>query len=170
MGEFEYMSVRKDEKIKDARNEIFNMRLSRLIVFNDVLSRFLLLRVKEYHSWIKVNALLFLISREDDLTPSSLAKLMLRSNNSITDLLNDLERHKLIRRIHSKKDQRVITIKITSKGIKFAMDRLGRLTKVEEELKTYLDENELSTLVSLVRKLRRKIIESITGLKSTVRL
>jgi DNA-binding MarR family transcriptional regulator len=159
------MPVKEDKQIKTAREIIFSMRLSRLIVFNDVLNRFLLLRVKDYDSWIKVNALLFLITRGEDLTPSNLARLMMRSKNSITDLLNDLEKFKLIQRVHSTKDRRIITIKITPKGIKFAMGHLKRLTKLEEEIKTYLDENELSTLVSLVRKLRRSMIENVSGLK-----
>ena len=160
------MSSKEDYTLDQARDEIYKMRLSRLIVFGDVLSRYFSLKVKEYRGWVKVHALLFLITRGENITPSDLAKIMLRSKNSITDLMNAMEKEKLIKREHSKQDRRKITIKITSKGIKFAIDRLRRLTTFEEEFKNYIDENEFSTLVSLVRNLRRKMIENLTGMKS----
>jgi hypothetical protein len=57
---------------------------------------------------------------------------------------------------------------VTSKGVKFAMDRLNSLSPLQEELRDCMDDGELSTLVGLARKLRFKLIENMTGLKSNI--
>jgi MarR family transcriptional regulator, negative regulator of the multidrug operon emrRAB len=158
--------VERINNIEEIRHEILNMQLSRLIVFGDFIDRYLHLRLKENYSWLRVDTILSLITRGENLTPSQLAKLMLRSRNSITKLINGLQSDGLIKRVHSDKDHRIVNIEVTSKGLEFTMTNLKKLSSLEEELRDCLDGDELSVLVGLTRKLRLKLIENLTGLKS----
>ena len=154
------------DNIEKIRQEILNMQLSRLIVFSDFINRYLHLRLKEYKNWLKVNTVLFLITRGEEITPSQLGKLMLRSKNSMTKIVDNLEKEKLVKRVRSKKDRRTIFLEVTSNGLEFTMDHLKELNSLEEEIKGCLSSEELPLLVGLSRKLRLKLIENITGLKS----
>ncbi|GAI41773.1 unnamed protein product, partial [marine sediment metagenome] len=104
------------------------MHLSRLIVFSDVINRYLHLRIKDDISWLRVSAVLFIITRGGKLTPTQLANLMLRSRNSVTNLIEGLEKDGLVRRYHTKKDRRTVYIEVTSAGLSFIMTRLKVLT------------------------------------------
>jgi MarR family transcriptional regulator, negative regulator of the multidrug operon emrRAB len=105
---------------EEIQGEVLNRQISRIIVFCDVIDRYLRLRLKNNYSWLRVNTILFLRARGGHLTPSQLAKLMLRSRNSITKLINGLERDGLIKRVHADNDRRTVIIEVTSKGLKFA--------------------------------------------------
>jgi DNA-binding MarR family transcriptional regulator len=165
---YKEMPVKNTNVIRETSEEILYMDLARLIGFFDVMDRYLRLRLKDYDSWLRVTTIRFVITRGGELTPSQLAKIMLRSKNSISHLINGLENDGLIERVHSKKDHRMVIIKVTPKGLKFAIDRLNRLSPLQGELRDCLDDGELSTLVGLTRKLRLKLIENMTGLKSKI--
>jgi DNA-binding MarR family transcriptional regulator len=152
--------------IEQIRQEILTMQLSRLIAFSDVINRFLHLRLKEYKNWLKVNTVLFLITRGGETTPSQLGKLMLRSKNSMTKIIDNLEKEQLVRRVRSQKDRRTIYLEVTADGLEFTMSHLKELDALEKEIKACLEPDELPLLVGLSRKLRLKLIENITGLKS----
>ncbi len=154
------------DNIEKIRQGILDMHLSRLIVFSDVINRYLQLRVKSDPSWLRVNAILFVATRGGKITPSQLAKVMLRSRNSVTKLVGGLEKDGLVRRYHLRKDRRTVYVEVTPDGLSFITKRLKALTSLEEELRSCLDDNELQTLVGLTRKLRLGLIEKITGLKS----
>jgi len=158
-------SVR-DSNIEAIRQEIMAMHLSRLVAFSDVINRYLKIRTKGDISWLRVNAILFIITRGGKLTPSQLADLMLRSRNSVTKLLEGLEKDGLIRRYHPKNNRRTVYAEATSEGLSFIMTKLKVVTALEEEIRSCLDDGELKTLVNLTRKLRLELIEKITGLKS----
>jgi DNA-binding MarR family transcriptional regulator len=152
--------------IEKIRQEILAMHLPRLIVFSDVINRYIQLRTKHDTSWLRTNAVLFIITRGGKLTPSQLAKIMLRSRNSVTKLVEGLEKDGLVRRYHPKSDRRTVYIEVTQDGLSFIMTRIDTLTCLEDELKSFLNDGELQTLVGLTRKLRLAMIEKLTGLKS----
>ena len=152
--------------VMEGGQEILYMDLARLIGFFDVMDRYFRLRLKDYNHWLRVTTLRFVLTRGGEITPTQLAKIMLRSKNNISSLIRGLEKDGLINRIHSNKDHRKVIIKITPRGAEFAMDCLNKLPPLQEELRACMDEGELSTLVGLSRKLRLKLIEKITGLKS----
>jgi len=139
------------------------MRLPALISCCDILDRYLNTRIKQYHNWVKVHALIFLINRGGSCTPSTLAKLMLRSRTGITDLLINMEKTNLIRRIHSQKDRRSVTVKVTAKGIKYVTNRISKFQPIEDKIKTHLSDEELATLTRLFRNLAVVLVEDITG-------
>ena len=152
--------------IEKIRQEILGMHLSRLIVFSDVINRYMQLRTKSDISWLRTNAIIFIITRGGKLTPSQLAKIMLRSRNSVTKLVEGLERDGLVRRYHPRNNRRTVYIEVTQDGLSFIMTQIDMLTSFDDELKSFLDDGELQTLVYLTRKLRLAMIEKITGLKS----
>jgi len=152
--------------IEAVRQKALSMHLARLIAFSDVINRYVHLRLKGDASWLRVNAILFIITRGGKLTPTQLAKLLLRSRNSVSKLLEGLEKDGLVRRYHPKNNRRTVYAEVTAEGLSFTMTRLKAITSLEEEIRSCLDEGELKTLVDLTRKLRLALIEKITGLKS----
>jgi DNA-binding MarR family transcriptional regulator len=155
------------EDIETIHQEILSMHLSRLIAFSDVIIRYMHLRIQgDTRSWLRVNAIMFIITRGGKLTPTQIAKLLLRSRNSVSKLIDGLEKDGLVRRYHTKEDRRTVYVEVTSNGLSFIMARLKVIKSLEKEIRTCLDDHELETLVDLTRKLRLKLIERLTGLQS----
>jgi MarR family transcriptional repressor of emrRAB len=153
--------------IETIRQEILAMHLSRLIAFSDVINRYLHLRIQgDTRSWLRVNTVLFIITRGGKLTPTQLAKLLLRSKTNVSKLIDGLEKDGLVRRYYTREDRRTVYVEVTSAGLSFIMDKLNVIKSLEEEIRSCLDDGELQTIVDLTRKLRLKLIEKLTGLKS----
>lgn len=153
--------------IEKIRQEILSMNLSRLVVFSDVMNRYLLLRAKgDARTWLRVYAVTFIITRGGKVTPTELAKLLLRSRNSVSQLINGLEKDGLVRRYHTTEDRRIVYVEVTSDGLSFIKAKLELVKSLEDEIKSCLDDGELRIIVDLTRKLRLRLIEKLTGLKS----
>ena len=153
--------------VEKMRREILSMDLSRLAVFSDVMNRYILLRAKgDARTWVRVYAVTFIITRGGKVTPTELAKILLRSKNSVSQLINGLEKDGLVRRYHTTEDRRTVYVEVTSEGLSFIKARLKVLKSLEEEIKSCLDDGELQIIVDLTRKLRLGLIEKLTGLKS----
>lgn len=149
------------------RREILSMNLSRLAVFSDVMNRYVLLRTKgDARTWLRVYAVTFIITRGGKVTPTELAKILLRSRNSVSQLINGLEKDGLVRRYHTTEDRRTVYVEVTSEGLSFIKARFKVLKSLEEEITSCLDDGELRIIVNLTRKLRLRLIEKLTGLKS----
>ena len=153
--------------IEKMRREILSMNLSRLAVFSDVMNRYVLLRAKgDARTWLRVYAVTFIITRGGKVTPTELAKILLRSRNSVSQLINGLEKDGLVKRYHTTEDRRTVYVEVTSEGLSFIKARLKVLKSLEKEITSCLDEGELRIMVNLTRKLRLRLIEKLTGLKS----
>ena len=149
------------------RREILSMNLSRLAVFSDVMNRYVLLRTKgDARTWLRVYAVTFIITRGGKVTPTELAKILLRSRNSVSQLINGLEKDGLVRRYHTTEDRRTVYVEVTSEGLSFIKARFKVLKSLEKEITSCLDDGELRITVDLTRKLRLRLIEKLTGLKS----
>jgi DNA-binding MarR family transcriptional regulator len=149
------------------RREILSMNLSRLAVFSDVMNRYVLLRTKgDARTWLRVYAVTFIITRGGKVTPTELAKILLRSRNSVSQLINGLEKDGLVRRYHTTEDRRTVYVEVTSEGLSFIKARFKVLKSLEKEITSCLDDGELRIIVNLTRKLRLRLIEKLTGLKS----
>jgi DNA-binding MarR family transcriptional regulator len=81
--------------------QIRGMEIPRIIAFADVVNRFVQKILKNDVSWLRASALIFLITRGGTLAPGQLARIMLRSNYSITKLVDGLEAsgYKLLRKV-----------------------------------------------------------------------
>jgi hypothetical protein len=84
-------TIERIKNIEEIRNTILSMYLSHLIVFCVVIARYLHLKLKENGNWVRIHAILSLLTRREELTHGQLVKLILRSRNGITQLISDLE-------------------------------------------------------------------------------
>jgi DNA-binding MarR family transcriptional regulator len=150
-------------EIEKANIQIRSMQFPRIIAFADVVNRYTQKILKNKVSWLRASALMFLITRGGTLTPGQLARIMLRSNYSITRLIDGLEKDKLVKRYPHGKDRRSIQIKVTSEGLRYALSSLSSLMEAEREFKSWLNNDEQKNLAVTVRKLRDVLIEKVSN-------
>jgi DNA-binding MarR family transcriptional regulator len=151
------------EEINKVNNQIRKTQFPRLVAFADVLNRYTEIVLKDKFSWLQTSALIFTITRGGSLTPSQLARIMLRSNYSVTKIVDGLEKDGLVQRIHNGQDRRSIDVEITTKGLDYIISILKNVEVAENELKSCLSEEELDNLVPTIRKLRDKLIERVSA-------
>jgi DNA-binding MarR family transcriptional regulator len=151
------------EEIEKVSSQIRRMQFPRLFVFADVVSRYSETVLKNKVSWLRTNALLFIITRGGSLTPTQLARILLRSNYSVTKLIDGLEKDGLVQRQPNGNDRRSINIKVTSEGLKYVMSNLKQTSVAENDLKKWLPNDELENLAATIRFLRDKFIERVSA-------
>jgi len=152
-------------EIEKVNVQIRSTQFSRLVAFADVVTRYTEMNFKvkgDRISWLRASALRFVITRGGSLTLSQLAAVMLRSNYSITKLVDGLEKDGLVKRCRNKTDGRSFNVKVTKKGLNYVVDSLMDSETAENELKSCLSESELNDLANIIRKLRDKLIEKVS--------
>lgn len=149
-------------EIEEVNAQIRSMQLPRIIVFADVVNRYVRKVLKSDVSWLRASALIFLITRGGTLTPGQLARIMLRPNYSITKLIDGLEEDGLVKRCRCENDGRSIKVKVSPEGLEYVASNLGDLVEAEQELKGWLDDEELENLAATLRKLRDRLIEKVS--------
>jgi DNA-binding MarR family transcriptional regulator len=153
-------------EIDKINTQIRSTQFPRIMAFADVVTRYteIVLKGKENQiSWLRSSALRFIITRGGNLTPSQLAAIMLRSNYSITKLIDGLEQDGLVKRCRNKQDGRSYELKVTKAGLDYVFSRLKDTEVAENELRSCLDEDELNDLAAIIRKLRDKFIEKVSA-------
>jgi DNA-binding MarR family transcriptional regulator len=149
-------------EIDKVNNEIRSAQFPRIMAFADVVTRYTEIVFKtddNQISWLGSSALRFIITRGGSLTLSQLAAIMLRSNYSITKLIDALERDGLVKRYRNKNDGRSFEVKVTTKGLNYVTERIETSGYAETDLKAWLSEDELKNLSCIIRKLRDRLIE-----------
>jgi DNA-binding MarR family transcriptional regulator len=151
-------------EIEKVNVQIRSMQIPRIIAFADVVNRHTQKILKNKISWLRTSALMFLITRGGTLTPGQLARIMLRSNYSITKLIDGLEKDRLVKRYPDEKDRRSIKVKVTSEGLNYVITSLSNVNvmEAERELKYWLNDDERQNLAAIIRKLRDKLIEKVS--------
>jgi DNA-binding MarR family transcriptional regulator len=135
--------------------------LSVLMSF-EVLARYLEVELRRHEvSLIHFNIMSALFKNGGEMTPSEIAEAVFREKNSITAVLNTLERQGVVRREPSTNDRRSVKVVITEKGWKEA----NRLSPVVQELSrealTCLEKQNIEELVETMRTLREKLLPRI---------
>ena len=123
------------------------------------------MRTKDENSLFRANAVASIITRGGRIMPSHLASLLLRSRNSISKLIEGLEKQGLVRRYHPEGNDRTVYIEVTLLGLQSTFEHLKGLTALDEEIRSILNENEIRTLIDISRKLRLGLIEKLTNLQ-----
>jgi MarR family transcriptional regulator, negative regulator of the multidrug operon emrRAB len=149
--------------IAKIKQELKKINVSRVAAFADVFNRYIILRAKDENSLFRANAVASIITRGGKITPSHLANLLLRSRNSISKLLEGLEKQGLVRRYHPKGNNRTVYIEVTMLGLQSTIENLKGLAALDEEIKSVLDNKEIKTLVDLSRKLRLGLIKKLSN-------
>ena len=135
--------------------------LSILMSF-EVLQRYLEVELRPYKaSLIRFNIMSTLFKNGGEMTPSEISESVFREKNSITAVLNTLEREGVLRREPSSSDRRSVKVVITDKGWKEA----NRLNPVAQELSretlACMEKDKVEELVEIMRNLREKLLPKI---------
>jgi DNA-binding MarR family transcriptional regulator len=134
-----------------------------LITSYEVLRRYLELELGRYGATsIRFQVMSALFKSGGEMTPSEIGKWVFREKNSITAVINTLEKQGLVRREPSKRDGRSINIVITDKGWKEA-NRLNPIAQeTSREILSYLDKDQIDEIIEIMRTLRNNLLPKIT--------
>lgn len=96
------------------------------------------------------------------MTPTEISKLVFRSKNTITSVINTLERERFVQRESSKSDRRSSEVVITDKG----WDKTNKITPVAQEISreilSCLDKEELDALGAILKTVRKSLLQKIS--------
>ncbi len=98
------------------------------------------------------------ICRSPGITSEELSKNILVNKSTITRQVNDLVDRGYIQRVPSKADRRVINLFPTDKAFEIYPSVVGILESWNRELLSCLDENDVSTLLSLMERVMKKAL------------
>ncbi|OGO02143.1 MAG: hypothetical protein A2Y90_03050 [Chloroflexi bacterium RBG_13_52_12] len=135
--------------------------LSILMSFK-VLERYLEVELRRYEaSLIRFHIMSTLFKNGGEMTPSEISESVFREKNSITAVINTLERQGVVRREPSTNDRRSVKVVITDKGWQEA----NRLSPIAQELSretlACMDKDKVEDLVEIMRNLREKLLPRI---------
>ena len=128
----------------------------------EVLARYLEVELRNYKvTLIRFHIMSTLFKNGGEMTPSEIAESVFREKNSITAVLNTLEREGVVRREPSPDDRRSVKVVITDKGWKEA----NRLSPIAQELSrealSCIDREQIEELVDIMRKIRESLLPKI---------
>ena len=128
----------------------------------EVLARYLEVELKRHEaSLIRFNIMSTLFKNGGEMTPSEIAESVFREKNSITAVINTLERQGVVRREPSPDDRRSVKVVITDKGWKEA----NRLSPIAQELSrealSCMDKEKIENLVDIMRTVRESLLPRI---------
>jgi DNA-binding MarR family transcriptional regulator len=149
------------EAVKRTDKTPLGTMLSILMSF-EVLARYLELELKRHEATlIRFNVMSALFVNGGEMTPSEIAGLVFREKNSITAVINTLEKEGVVRREPSPDDGRSVKVVITDKGWKEA----NRLSPIAQELSrealSCMDRRQADDLVDTMRTLRESLLPRI---------
>ena len=128
----------------------------------EVLARYLEVELRQYDATlIRFHIMSTLFTNGGEMTPSEIAERVFREKNSVTAVLNTLERQGVVRREPSADDRRSVKVVITDKGWKEA----NRLNPVAQELSrealSCMEKEKIADLVDTMRKVRESLLPKI---------
>jgi MarR family transcriptional regulator, organic hydroperoxide resistance regulator len=149
------------EAVKRTDKTPLGTMLSILMSF-EVLARYLEVELKRYEATlIRFNVMSALFVSGGEMTPSEIAGVVFREKNSITAVINTLEKEGVVRREPSPDDRRSVKVVITDKGWKEA----NRLSPIAQELSrdvlSCMDRKQIEDLVACMRTIRESLLPRI---------
>ncbi len=135
--------------------------LSILMSF-EVLARYLEVELKRHEaSLIRFNIMSALFKNGGEMTPSEISETVFREKNSITAVINTLERQGVVRREPSTDDRRSVKVVITDKG----WNEANRLNPIAQELSrealSCMEKEKIAELVDTMRNVRESLLPKI---------
>jgi DNA-binding MarR family transcriptional regulator len=133
-----------------------------ILMSYEVLARYLEVELKRHEaSLIRFNIMSLLFVNGGEMTPSEIAEGVFREKNSVTAVINTMERQGVVRRLPSPDDRRSVKVVITDKGWKEA----NRLSPIAQELcreaLSCMDKKQVEGLVDNMRMLRESLLPRI---------
>jgi DNA-binding MarR family transcriptional regulator len=128
----------------------------------EVLARYLEVELKRYRvSLIRFNIMSTLFKSGGEMTPSEISESVFREKNSITAVLNTMERQGVIRREPSTDDRRCVKVCITDKG----WNEANRLAPIAQEMSrkalSCLEKGRVDQLVETMRTIRESLLPGV---------
>jgi DNA-binding MarR family transcriptional regulator len=139
---------------------ISSFALLRLVIFADIINRFVEIELKNNINWLRTFALIILITLGSQ-TLSQLAKLMQRSNHSMTNLVEGMVQDGFVKRYHPTNNRRTLNVKITANGIQYLKSTLKEIENAEKDIRSYLNKDDMDKLISLTKTMRFSLIEKL---------
>jgi MarR family transcriptional regulator, organic hydroperoxide resistance regulator len=153
-----------ERKAKDIRIQARDFRTDNLMSFfstYDAVIRYVDLEIAKFnvsHSGFKI--LDTLILNEGRMRPTEISKELFRSKDSITRVLDTLEKKGLIKRETNEKDHRTKKVSITKEGLKIA--KIGyEAGRVSKEIFSFLDKEQSDILSDILKKTREHTLTLI---------
>jgi DNA-binding MarR family transcriptional regulator len=129
----------------------------------EVLARYLEVQLKHYKvSLIRFNIMSTLFKNGGEMTPSEIAENVFREKNSVTAVINTMERQGVVRREPSSEDRRSVKVVITEKGWKEANLLNPVAQELSREALSCMDKEQVENLVSMMRTLRESLSPKIS--------
>jgi len=131
--------------------------LSILMSF-EVLARYLEVELRRYHATlIRFHIMSTLFKNGGEMTPSEIAERVFREKNSITAVINTMERQGVVRREPSLNDRRSVKVVITDKGWQEANQLNPIAQELSREVLSCLDKEQIEALVGIMRTIRESL-------------
>ena len=133
-----------------------------ILMSYEVLARYLEVELRPHGaSLIRFHIMSTLFRNGGEMTPSEIAESVFREKNSVTAVINTLEREGVVRREPSTDDRRSVRVIITDKGWQEA----NRLNPIAQELSrralSCLDRENIKELVETMRTVRDSLLPKI---------
>ena len=137
-------------------------KLLSILMSFEVLARYLEIELRRYKaSLIRFNIMSTLFKNGGEMMPSEMAESVFREKNSITAVINTLEREGVVRREPSMDDRRSVKVVITDKGWKEA-NRLSPIAQeISREVLSCMEKEKVEDLVEIMRNLRENLLPRI---------
>lgn len=128
----------------------------------DILNRYLEIELMKYKtSPIRFAVMNTIIVHGGRMVPTAISKWVYRSPRTVTSMLDSLERDGLIRREPNTKDRRSINVVVTEEGWDDVSKKIPVAEEIDRRALSCLSEDELDTLSSILKKLRRHLLSEI---------
>jgi len=130
----------------------------------DIVTRYLEVELGKHGSSPTQFAVMSTLHLHDGkMAPTDIGKSVFRATNTITSMLDTLEKKRLVRREPSTYDRRSINVVVTKKGEQHASKMIPVVELVSKDILFSLDEQEKETLNALLRKLRRHLLGKLSN-------
>lgn len=131
--------------------------LSVLMSF-EVLARYLEVELRQYDATlIRFHIMSTLFKNGGEMTPSEIAGSVFREKNSITAVINTMERQGVVRREPSPNDRRSVKVVITDKGWQAANQLNPVAQELSREVLSCIDKEQIEALIGIMRTIRESL-------------
>jgi DNA-binding MarR family transcriptional regulator len=148
-------------EINKVSKEILKIDFLRFMDFADSVVRYIQIKLKDDVNWLQVIVLLYIISRGGSIVPSHLARLTLRSNYSMTRLINEMAKEKLVITTRGNQDRRTMLVRVTKKGLALMLKNLHYIEMVQGSVLSCLTEENIQMMTNLTRIIIPTLTEKI---------
>lgn len=119
---------------------------------------------KKYNiSYMDANLLLSIEYSNGTSEPTKLSEELLIPKQSITSMLDNLEKKGYILRTHHEKDRRKINISLTDCGKKIVQTIQAAFIMTEKEILKHLNQDEINTILNTYKKIIDITAETLLG-------